>query len=82
MENNIFYQAGKICSPDRGGSDNTYKNNLFINGQIGIHVDNRLQNWGKSLITHDGLFEKRLKEVNYQKGTLFYRLSVPERLHS
>ena len=50
-----------------GGSDNTYKNNLFINGQIGIHADNRLQNWGKSLIAQDGLFEKRLKEINYKE---------------
>lgn len=67
VENNIFYRAGKYAVLMGGGSDNTYKNNLFINGQIGIHADNRLQNWGKSLIAQDGLFEKRLKEINYKE---------------
>lgn len=65
VENNIFYKAGKYAVLIGGGSDNTYKHNLFINGQIGIHIDNRLQNWGKALIAQNGLFEKRLKEVNY-----------------
>lgn len=65
VENNIFYKAGKYAVLMGGGSDNTYKNNLFMNEQIGVHIDNRLQNWGKALIEKDGLFEKRLKEVDY-----------------
>ena len=36
-----------------------------MNEQIGVHIDNRLQNWGKALIEKDGLFEKRLKEIDY-----------------
>mgnify|MGYP000027179657 FL=1 len=65
VENNIFYKAGKYAVLMGGGSDNTYKNNLFMNEQIGVHIDNRLQNWGKALIEKDGLFEKRLKEIDY-----------------
>ena len=65
VENNIFYKAGKYAVLIGGGSDNVYKNNLFVNGQIGVHIDNRLQNWGKALIEKDGLFEERLKEIDY-----------------
>lgn len=65
VENNIFYKAGKYAVLIGGGSDNVYKNNLFVNGQIGVHIDNRLQNWGKALIEKEGLFEERLKEIDY-----------------
>lgn len=66
VEENIFYQAGKYAALIGGGSDNHYRNNIFINGQFAIHVDNRLQNWSKSLIAPGGLFEHRLKEVHYE----------------
>lgn len=67
VENNIFYNAGRYGVLLGGGSYNQYRNNLFINMPFGIHIDNRLQNWSKALLEEDGLFEKRLKEVNYNK---------------
>ena len=67
VENNLFYKPGKFTSLIGGGSDNVYNGNVFIDGQIGIHADDRLRNWGKALIEKDGLFEKRLNEVNYLK---------------
>lgn len=68
VDQNIFYNAGRYGVLLGGGSDNQYTNNLFANMQYGLHVDNRLQNWSKSLIKKEGLFEKRLKEVNYNKA--------------
>lgn len=68
VEDNIFYKAGKYAVLIGGGSDNYYKNNLFVDEQIGVHIDNRLQNWGKALIEKDGLFEKRLKEIDYSNA--------------
>jgi hypothetical protein len=62
---NVFYKAGYWNVLLGGGSDNTYQNNIFIGNKHGLHVDNRLQNWSKSLIEKGGLFEKRLKAVNY-----------------
>lgn len=67
VDNNIFYNAGRYGVLLGGGSDNQYTNNLFADMQYGLHVDNRFQNWSKALIEKDGLFEKRLKEVNYNK---------------
>lgn len=66
-DKNIFFNAGAYAVLLGGGSDNQYTNNLFVNMKVGLHVDNRLQNWSKTLIEKDGLFEKRLKEVNYNK---------------
>lgn len=68
VENNLFYKPGKFTSLIGGGSDNVYKGNVFIDGQIGIHIDDRLRNWGRSLIEKNGLFEKRLNEINYSKA--------------
>lgn len=62
---NIFYKAGKRDVLIGGGSDNNYTNNIFIENKIGLHVDNRLQNWAKGLLAPDGLFKKRLEAVNY-----------------
>ncbi len=65
VTNNIFYKAGYWAVLMGGGSDNIYQNNIFIEGKHGIHIDNRLQNWGASLIKPGGIFDKRLKEVSY-----------------
>ena len=62
---NIFYKAGKRNVLIGGGSDNNFTNNIFIGNKAGFHVDNRLQNWAKGLLTPDGLFRKRLEAVNY-----------------
>lgn len=65
VEDNVFYKAGKFVSLIGGGSDNTYRRNILMDGKIGIHADDRLRNWGKALIEKDGLFEERLTEINY-----------------
>lgn len=75
VEGNIFYHAGKYAALIGGGSDNCYRNNLFINGQFAIHADNRLQNWNKALIAPGGLFEHRLNEVHYTDEP--YRTAYP-----
>jgi alpha-L-fucosidase len=67
VESNVFYKAGYWDVLIGGGSDNKYRNNIFIGSKFGIHIDNRLQNWGKSSLDKNGLFETRMKEVNYDK---------------
>lgn len=68
IEDNIFYKAGKYVSLIGGGSDNSYRRNVMINGKMGFHIDDRLRNWAKSLIEKDGLFEKRLNEIGYSEN--------------
>ena len=62
---NIFYKAGTRNSLIGGGADNPYTNNVFMDCQIAIHVDNRNER-GNS-ISPGGIFERRLKAVNYNQ---------------
>lgn len=64
VENNIFFKAGRYAVLLGGGSDNRIMNNIIIDTHIGIHVDNRLDNWANHLLDKGGLFEKRLNAVN------------------
>lgn len=64
---NVFYRAGKWNVLIGGGSDNVYQNNIFIGNRWGIHVDNRLQNWGKALLEKGGVFDQRMAAVNYSQ---------------
>ena len=70
---NIFYKAGKRNVLIGGGSDNNYTNNIFIENKIGFHIDNRLQNWAKGLLTPDDLFRKRLEAVNYLQSPYIFQ---------
>ena len=63
---NIFYKPGKIPVLIGGGHDNPYANNIFIDAELGIHVDNRNQGWSKNIIEEGGIYHQRLKMVNFQ----------------
>lgn len=64
---NIFYKPGKIPVLIGGGHDNPYTNNIFIDAELGIHVDNRNKNWSKNILDEGGIYDKRLKMVNYNE---------------
>ena len=65
VQENVFYKTGTFGVLMGGGSDNYYHNNIFVDVNVGIHVDNRLQNWSSALIVPHGLFEQRLNAVYY-----------------
>jgi len=65
---NVFYKPGSIPVLVGGGHDNTYTNNIFIDAELGISVDNRNQNWSKYTMVKGGLYEERLKMVNYNQA--------------
>jgi hypothetical protein len=64
---NIFYKSGKIPVLIGGGHDNPYTNNIFIDADLGIHVDNRNQGWAKEILIDGGIYDQRLNMVNFQK---------------
>ncbi|MGQ7868141.1 right-handed parallel beta-helix repeat-containing protein [Sunxiuqinia sp. sy24] len=64
---NIFYKPGNMPVLIGGGHDNPYTNNIFIDAELGIHVDNRNQNWSAGTIAKGGIYDQRLKMVNYQQ---------------
>jgi hypothetical protein len=64
---NIFYKPGNLPVLIGGGHDNPYTNNIFIDAELGIHIDNRNQNWSKFVLEEGGIYEKRLKLVNYNQ---------------
>ncbi|MCK0157050.1 right-handed parallel beta-helix repeat-containing protein [Cellulophaga sp. F20128] len=61
---NIFYKPGNIPVLIGGGQDNPYTNNIFIDAELGIHIDNRNQGWSKFLLDKGGIYDQRLKMVN------------------
>lgn len=73
---NIFFKAGTIPILIGGGQDISYKNNLFIDSPLGIHIDNRFQNWSKNSLDKDGVIDKRLKAVKFDQPP--YATKYPE----
>jgi hypothetical protein len=65
---NIFYKSGMHNGLLGGGSDNVYRNNIFIGPGVSFHNDNRLMGWAKSSLDKDGIFQKRLEAVNYKQA--------------
>lgn len=49
-----------------GGNDNIYTNNIFIDGKHAITHDNRLQGWANYMWEPGGVYEQRLKAVDYK----------------
>lgn len=64
---NIYYKAGSLPALIGGGYDNHYQYNIFIDSPVGIHIDNRMQNWGKGMVERGGIIDQRLNAVNYKK---------------
>lgn len=65
VTDNVFYKAGKLNVLIGGGSDNIYKNNYFIESKVGVRTGNRLHTWAKWVLDEGGLFETRMKAVNF-----------------
>lgn len=65
---NIYYKAGSLPVLIGGGHDNHYRNNLFIDSPVAIHVDNRMQNWGKAMVEKGGIVDQRLQKVRHQSA--------------
>lgn len=63
----IYYRAGTIPVLIGGGHDNVYKNNIFVDVPLAIHIDNRMQNWSKNSLDKDGIFDKRLRTIKYDQ---------------
>jgi hypothetical protein len=72
---NIFYMAGSRDVLIGGGSDNVYRNNIFIGSKMAFHLDNRLMGWSKFSLDTGGVFEKRLKAVHFNQAP--YSTSYP-----
>lgn len=62
---NVYYQAGSLPVLIGGGHDNVYRHNLFIDCPVAIHIDNRMQGWGKSMLASGGIADRRLKRVRH-----------------
>lgn len=73
---NVFLKAGLIPILIGGGSDNIYENNIFIDNNLAIRIDNRLQNWAKGVLKPGDIYEKELNEIKYNKPP--YSTRYPE----
>jgi parallel beta-helix repeat protein len=64
---NVFYKAGSRTIMVGGGSYNPIFNNIFINSDLVLHLDNRLDGWASNSLAPGGIFEIRMNKVNYDK---------------
>ncbi|GAB6119458.1 right-handed parallel beta-helix repeat-containing protein [Dysgonomonas termitidis] len=76
---NVFYKAGTRNVLIGGGQYNKVENNIFIDSEMAIHLDNRLESWAKNCLLPNGIFEIRLNAVNYQKEP--FAKAYPEMIH-
>lgn len=65
---NVFYNAGKRTILIGGGQYNKIENNIFIDSEMALHIDNRLENWAKNSLEPGGIFEIRMKTMNYRNA--------------
>lgn len=72
---NIYYKAGSLPVLIGGGHDNRYHHNLFIDSPVAIHVDNRMQGWGKGMVAKGGIIDQRLQTVNHKEAP--YAVAYP-----
>ncbi|QOD62430.1 right-handed parallel beta-helix repeat-containing protein [Polaribacter haliotis] len=63
---NIFYKPGSLPILIGGGMDNPYTNNIFVDMNLAVHIDNRLQNWSKGTLDKGAVYDKRLQAVNFK----------------
>lgn len=73
---NIYLRAGSIPVLIGGGHDNRYLNNIFIDSPTAIHIDNRMQHWGKGMIEKGGVIDTRLQTIRYTEPP--YSTTYPE----
>lgn len=64
---NVFYKAGTHTVLVGGGQFNKIENNIFIDSELAVHLDNRLENWAKKSLLPGSTFELRMKTMNFQK---------------
>lgn len=64
---NIYYRAGSLPVLIGGAHNNSYRNNVFIDSPVAIHIDNRMQNWGSGMVARGGIIDRRLAEVKYRE---------------
>lgn len=73
---NIYYKAGSLPALIGGGHHIHYLYNIFMECPTAIHIDNRMENWGKGMVAPNGIIDQRLKQVNYQEPP--YSTAYPE----
>ena len=76
---NIYHNAGSLPVLIGGGHHHHYHHNLFIDSPTAIHLDNRMQNWGKGMVAKDGIIDQRLQVVNYTQPP--YSEAYPALVH-
>lgn len=75
----VYYKAGTIPVLIGGGHDNIYRNNIFIDMPMAIHIDNRMEGWGRGMLDPDGIVDQRLKAVRFTEPP--YATAYPKLPH-
>ncbi|WP_294596693.1 right-handed parallel beta-helix repeat-containing protein [uncultured Rikenella sp.] len=72
----VYFRSGTIPVLIGGGHDNVYRNNIFIDMPMAVHIDNRMEGWGRGMLDPDGVVDRRLRAVRYTEPP--YATAYPE----
>lgn len=75
----VYYKAGSGSVLIGGGHDNVYRNNLFIDLPQAIHIDNRMEGWGRGMLDAGGIVDQRLRAVRHTEPP--YATAYPALAH-
>ncbi|WP_294592422.1 right-handed parallel beta-helix repeat-containing protein [uncultured Rikenella sp.] len=72
----VYFCSGTIPVLIGGGHDNIYRNNLFVDLPQAVHIDNRMETWGRGMLDPDGVVDQRLRAVRHTEPP--YATAYPE----
>lgn len=75
----VYYKAGTIPVLIGGGHDIVYRNNLFLEMPMAIHIDNRMEGWAWTTLDPGGIVDQRLRAVKYTEPP--YSTAYPKLVH-
>lgn len=75
----VYFRSGTIPVLIGGGHDIVYRNNIFIDMPMAIHIDNRMEGWGRGMLDPDGIVDQRLKAVRFTEPP--YATAYPKLPH-
>lgn len=75
----VYFRSGTIPVLIGGGHDNVYRNNIFIDMPMAVHIDNRMEGWGRGMLDPGGIADQRLQAVKYTEPP--YSTAYPELPH-
>lgn len=61
----VYFRSGTIPVLIGGGHDIVYRNNIFIDMPMAVHIDKRMEGWGRGMLDKGGIVDRRLQAIRH-----------------